>query len=55
MAIVITRPISDEQRRAAAQKRATEQDAERKLDQDLINAYLLQKIAALEAINNDNA
>ena len=54
MAIKITRPISDEQIIAAEQKKSAKVDAERKTDQDLINAYMLQKIAALEALNNDN-
>lgn len=53
MAIVITRPISDEQRLVGEQKRAAAVDAERKTDQDLLNAYLLEKIAQLEATTND--
>ena len=54
MAIVITRPITEEQLREAEQKKIAQADVERKLDQDLINAYMLQKIAALEALNDDN-
>ena len=53
MAIVITRPISEEQRLAGEQKRAAVVDAERKTDQDLLNAYLLEKIAQLEAETNE--
>lgn len=54
MGMIFTSPVTEEQRRAAEQKRAARQDEERKTDQDLINAYMLQKLAALEAKNNDS-
>lgn len=53
MAQIFSRPITDEQKKAADAKRVAAQTEAQKDDQSLITAFLLQKIAALEAKLND--
>ena len=53
MSFKVRRPLSDEQMRIRKQKQNEREDAERKLEQDLIIAELLAKISALEANQND--
>lgn len=53
MSFKIIRPLTDEQKRARKAKQAEREDSERKIEQDLIIAELLEKIAQLEANQND--
>lgn len=54
MGKIFITPITDEQRRAAENKRAAKADAERKNEQDLINAALLEEVERLKGlIQND--
>lgn len=48
MGKIFVTPVTDEQRRAAEAKRAAKADEERKTEQDLINAALLEEIAQLK-------
>lgn len=54
MAQVFKRPITAEQRKAAEERRAAAAEEERKIEQDLITAFLLEKISELEAKQDDS-
>lgn len=54
MSFKISRPLTEEQKRARQQKRDAREQEQLRLEQDLIIADLLGKIAQLEANQNDD-
>lgn len=53
MGLTFSRPLSPEQIKERERKKAELVEEERKTQNDLITAYLLEKIAQLEANQND--
>ena len=53
MGQIFVTPMTEEQRRIRDEKRAAKAEQARRDDQDLINAYVLEKVAKLEAKQND--
>ena len=53
MSLIATKPLTPEQILAREQKKLAKAEQQRKLEQDLINAYILEQLANKEDKHND--
>jgi len=53
MSLIATKPLTPEQIQAREQKKIAKAEQQRKLEQDLINAYILEQLANKEDKHND--
>ena len=53
MSLIASKPLTPEQIQAREQKKIAKAEEQRKLEQDLINAYILEQLALKEDKQND--